>query len=67
MKLETESSKDEILGDYLNTIYFGRREDADEQTARVRNIHSRIRGELPERAGRFPAGLSLGAGVGNGA
>ena len=24
VKLETESSKDEILGDYLNTIYFGR-------------------------------------------
>ena len=24
VKLETESSKDEIPGDYLNTIYFGR-------------------------------------------
>jgi len=45
----------------MNTIYFGRRADADEQTERVRRIHSRIRGELPERAGRFPAGTPYAA------
>lgn len=45
----------------MNTIYFGRREDADAQTARVRRVHSRIRGELPEPAGRFPAGTPYAA------
>lgn len=45
----------------MNTIYFGRREDADAQTARVRRVHSRIRGVLPEPAGRFPAGTPFAA------
>lgn len=45
----------------MNTIYFGRREDADFQTERVRRVHSRIRGELPEPAGHFPAGTPYAA------
>lgn len=45
----------------MNTIYFGRREEANFQTERVRRVHSRIRGELPEPAGRFPAGTPYAA------
>ncbi|MGK2936733.1 MAG: oxygenase MpaB family protein [Solirubrobacteraceae bacterium] len=45
----------------MNTIYFGRREDADAQTERVRRVHSRINGVLPEPAGRFPAGTPYAA------
>jgi len=45
----------------MDTIYFGRRDDADEQTARVRRVHSRVRGELSEPAGRFPAGTPYAA------
>jgi uncharacterized protein (DUF2236 family) len=45
----------------MNTVYFGTRADADELTAAVRRVHSRIRGELPERAGRFPAGTPYAA------
>jgi uncharacterized protein (DUF2236 family) len=40
----------------MNTIGFGRREDADRQTARVRHVHSKIRGALRSDAGRFGAG-----------
>ncbi len=45
----------------MNTIYFGRRQDADVMTARVRRVHARIRGELPEPAGRFAAGTPYAA------
>lgn len=45
----------------MDTIYFGCRDDADEQTARVRRVHSRVRGELSEPAGRFPAGTPYAA------
>ena len=45
----------------MNTIYFGRRDDADDQTARVRRVHEQIRGVLPEPAGRFPAGTPYAA------
>ena len=45
----------------MDTISFGRRVDADAQTARVRAIHAKVRGELPERAGRFPAGTPYAA------
>jgi len=45
----------------LDTIVFGRRADADRATARVRRVHSRIRGRLIERAGRFPAGTPWSA------
>jgi uncharacterized protein (DUF2236 family) len=45
----------------MNTIYFGRREDADAMTERVRRVHARVRGTLPEPAGRFPAGTPFAA------
>jgi len=45
----------------MDTIYFGRRVEADAQTARVRAIHAKVRGELPQRAGRFPAGTPYAA------
>jgi uncharacterized protein (DUF2236 family) len=40
----------------LHTITFGPRDRAERATARVRRIHSRVRGELAEPSGRFPAG-----------
>lgn len=45
----------------MDTITFGRRVDADEHTARVRRIHSCVRGELREPAGSFPAGTPYAA------
>jgi uncharacterized protein (DUF2236 family) len=45
----------------MTTIYFGTRADADAATARVRKVHSKIRGELPERIGRWPAGTPYAA------
>jgi uncharacterized protein (DUF2236 family) len=40
----------------MNTIAFGSREEADRITRRVRAMHRRVRGHLPERVGRYPAG-----------
>ena len=40
----------------MNAIGFGPREDADRLTRRVRSMHSKVRGELREDAGRFKAG-----------
>src|SRR3954465_2871854 len=39
----------------LGLIGYGDRAEAQRATRRVRRIHRRIRGELPEPAGRFPA------------
>lgn len=40
----------------LNTIGFGGRRDADRVTARVRAMHRRVRGAIPEAVGPYPAG-----------
>jgi len=40
----------------MNTIAFGSRTDADRVTRRVRAMHRRVRGRLPERIGSYPAG-----------
>jgi uncharacterized protein (DUF2236 family) len=40
----------------MDTIAFGTRAEADRATRRVRAMHRRVRGELAEPAGRFPAG-----------
>ena len=40
----------------MNTIYFGRRDDADQMTDRVREVHTHINGVLEEPAGKYPAG-----------
>jgi len=43
------------------TIFLGTREEADEALARVHRLHTTINGELPEAAGRFPAGTRYSA------
>jgi uncharacterized protein (DUF2236 family) len=40
----------------MDAVAFGTREEADRLTRRVRAMHRRVRGELRESAGRFPAG-----------
>ena len=45
----------------MNTIYFGSSAEADRMTRRVRAMHARVRGELAEPAGRFPAGTPSAA------
>ena len=40
----------------LNTIGFGSRRDADRVTAKVRAMHRRVRGAIPEAVGPYPAG-----------
>ena len=45
----------------LGLIGFGDKREAQKATARVRDIHTRIHGVLPEAAGRFPAGTPYSA------
>jgi uncharacterized protein (DUF2236 family) len=45
----------------FETIFFGTRAEADAQLAMVARMHERVRGELPERAGRFEAGTRYSA------
>lgn len=45
----------------VDTVVFGERDAAAEATARVRRVHSRIRGTLTAPAGRFPAGTPWAA------
>jgi uncharacterized protein (DUF2236 family) len=45
----------------LNTVIFGTRAAADRVTARIRRVHSRVRGELNEAVGPFPAGTAWAA------
>ncbi len=45
----------------MNTIGFGSRDAADRATRRVRAMHRRVRGELAEPVGRFPAGTPYAA------
>jgi uncharacterized protein (DUF2236 family) len=45
----------------LRLIGFGDKAEAKRATARVRRIHAGIHGELPEAAGRFPAGTPYSA------
>src|SRR5690242_19904803 len=48
-------------GEVLHTIVFGDRASARRATDRVRAVHRRLSGELPEPAGRFPAGTRWAA------
>jgi uncharacterized protein (DUF2236 family) len=48
-------------GEVLHTIVFGDWASARRATARVRAVHRRLSGELPEPAGRFPAGTRWAA------
>ena len=45
----------------MNAIAFGSRAQADRLTKHVRAMHRRVRGELAEPAGRFPAGTPYAA------
>src|SRR5829696_3931802 len=45
----------------LGLIGFGDKAEAQRATRRVRAIHRRVHGELPEAAGRFPAGTPYSA------
>lgn len=45
----------------MNTITFGSRVEAARVTRRVRSMHRRVRGELSEPAGPFPAGTPYAA------
>jgi uncharacterized protein (DUF2236 family) len=45
----------------LSLIGFGDKAAAQKATARVRRIHAGVHGELPEAAGRFPAGTPYSA------
>lgn len=47
--------------DVLNAAVYGERDIADAATSRVRRVHSRVRGTLPESVGRFPAGTPWAA------
>lgn len=45
----------------MEKVFFGSRADADAVTARVRAMHAKVRGELAEPAGSYPAGSSYSA------
>ena len=45
----------------MDAITFGPRDEADRLTRRVRAMHRRVRGELAEPAGHFPAGTPYAA------
>ncbi len=45
----------------MDEIAWGSRRKADAYTARVRGAHARVRGVIPEDAGRFPAGTPYAA------
>jgi uncharacterized protein (DUF2236 family) len=48
-------------GEVFETIFFGTRGEADEALARVRRLHDRVAGAIPEDAGPFPAGTRYSA------
>ncbi|MEA2411026.1 MAG: hypothetical protein QOC77_1587 [Thermoleophilaceae bacterium] len=45
----------------MESVYFGSREEADRVTARVREMHTRVRGAIDEPAGPHPAGTPYAA------
>jgi uncharacterized protein (DUF2236 family) len=45
----------------METVFFGSKDDADRETRRVRELHSRVRGEIDRPAGRWPAGSGYSA------
>jgi uncharacterized protein (DUF2236 family) len=45
----------------VELVVYGSREQAERATRRVRGMHGRVRGELREPAGRFPAGTPYAA------
>lgn len=45
----------------MNAVGFGTREAADRATRRVRSMHTRVKGETTQAAGRWPAGTPYAA------
>jgi uncharacterized protein (DUF2236 family) len=45
----------------FETIFLGTRAEADRVLAKVRKLHDRVNGELPEDAGPYPAGTAYSA------
>jgi uncharacterized protein (DUF2236 family) len=45
----------------MEVVFFGSRADADKETARVRELHARVRGEIAGPAGRWPGGSGYAA------
>ena len=45
----------------METIFFGSRDEADREAARVQDLHTRVRGALDEPAGHYPAGSAYRA------
>ena len=45
----------------FEAVFFGGRAEADRVLAKVRRMHERVRGSLPEEAGAFPAGTPYSA------
>ncbi len=45
----------------FETIFFGTRAEADRALAFVHRLHERVRGEMPEDAGKVPAGTPYSA------
>jgi uncharacterized protein (DUF2236 family) len=45
----------------FEAVFFGTRAEADEMLAIVERMHDRVKGELPEPAGRFDAGTAYSA------
>ena len=45
----------------FETIFLGTRAEADKVLAKVHKLHERVRGELPEQAGPYPAGTPYAA------
>jgi uncharacterized protein (DUF2236 family) len=43
------------------TVFLGTREEADAVLAKVRRLHEKVKGELPEAAGPYPAGTPYSA------
>jgi uncharacterized protein (DUF2236 family) len=43
------------------TVFLGTREEADAALGKVRRLHEKVKGELPESAGTFPAGTPYSA------
>src|SRR5215208_272265 len=46
----------------MNTIGFGSREDANRVTKRVRSMHRRVNGAIPNEVGPYPPGTPYAAG-----
>ena len=48
-------------GKIQETVFLGTKEEADKALAAVHRLHERIKGEIPEAAGKHPAGSSFSA------